>query len=142
MDSEQWTVNVFLHNSALIPATELSLRLPGDTSSSIFFTECDWNLRFLGGSCEGSKSPRKFAKSTKSPKVESRDEVARVPSSHYYLLRFRLGILLPGPSTSQILGTTYWFSRGPLETSSRSPGLDSSSTSHSRFVPKCDVELE
>ncbi len=35
--------------------------------------------RFLAGSCEGSKFPRKFENKDKIEKVESRDEVARVP---------------------------------------------------------------
>ena len=52
--------HVFLRNSALIPATELSSRLPGDTPSSFILTQYDWNLRFLGGSYEGSRFPRKF----------------------------------------------------------------------------------
>ena len=55
-----------VHNSALIPAAELSSRLPGDTPSSFILTQYDWNLRFLGGSYEGSKFPRKFEKFEKS----------------------------------------------------------------------------
>ena len=52
--------DVFLHNSALVPATELSSRLPGDTPSGFVLTGYDSDLRFLGGSYEGSKFPRKF----------------------------------------------------------------------------------
>ena len=52
--------DVFLHNSALIPSTELSSRLPGDTPSGFVLTRYDSGPRFLGGSYEGSKFPRKL----------------------------------------------------------------------------------
>ncbi len=57
---EQVLLDVFLHNSALIPATELSSRLPGDTPSSFILTGYGSDPRFLGGGFEGSKFPRKL----------------------------------------------------------------------------------
>ena len=48
---EGWRhLDVFLHNSARIPATDLSSRLPGDTPSSFVLTWHGKNPRFLGGS--------------------------------------------------------------------------------------------
>ena len=51
-------LDVFLHKSALIPATELSSRLPGDTPSGFILTGYGSDPRFLGGGYEGSKFPR------------------------------------------------------------------------------------
>ncbi len=50
---EKLKIHIFLHNSALIPATELSSRLPGDTPSGFMLTGYDSDPRFLGGSYEG-----------------------------------------------------------------------------------------
>ena len=51
----------------LIPSTELSSRLPGETPSSFILTGCDSDPRFLGGGYEGLKFPRMSGKSTSSP---------------------------------------------------------------------------
>ena len=58
-------LDVFLRNSALIPATMLSSRLPGDTPSSFILTGYGSDPRFLGGGYGGSKFPRRFEKNTK-----------------------------------------------------------------------------
>ncbi len=58
-------LDVFLRNSALIPATMLSSRLPGDTPSSFILTGYGSDPRFLGGGYGGSKFPRRFEQNTK-----------------------------------------------------------------------------
>ena len=55
-------LGVFLRNSAPIPATELSSRLPGDTPSSFMLSGYGSDLRFLGGGYECSKFPGKLGK--------------------------------------------------------------------------------